>query len=122
MAGAPKTRAADVTGRKREQLQKQHAEEIARRADEISTATAAQAEKDANSVTDLTQESGPVVVDSVEEVEASVSEASVVIRVNEDIDDMTLGVGNVYSFKMGQKYKVPKAVADHLEEKGYVWH
>lgn len=121
MAAAPKTRASDMTGRKREQLQKEHAEEIARRSEEMSVAAAVQAEADANSVTDLTQRE-PVVVDSVEEVEASLSESTVVIRVNEDIDDMTLGVGNMYSFKMGQKYKVPKAVADHLEEKGYVWH
>ena len=121
MAAAPKTRASDLTGRNREKLQKEHAEEIARRADEISTATAAQAEADANSVTDLTGTT-PVVVDSVEEVEASLSESTVVIRVNEDIDDMTLGVGTLYTFKMGQKYKVPKAVADHLEEKGFVWH
>lgn len=122
MAAAPKTRAADVTGRQREKLQKEHAEELARRADEISTAAAAQAEADANSVTDLTQGSAPVVVDSVEEVEASLTEESVIIRVNEDIEEMTLGVGNHYTFKMGQKYKVAKSVADHLEEKGLVWH
>lgn len=121
MAAAPKTRAADLTGRNREKLQKEHAEEIARRAEEISTATAAQAEADANSITDLTQ-GNPVIVDSVEEVEASLTENTVVIRVNEDIEDMTLGVGTLYTFKMGQKYKVPKAVADHLEEKGMVWH
>lgn len=121
MAAAPKTRAADLTGRNREKLQKEHAEELARRADEISTAAAVQAEIDATSVTDLTQ-NAPVVVDSVEEVDASLSENSVIVRVNEDIDDMTLGVGTLYTFKMGQKYKVPKAVADHLEEKGLIWH
>jgi hypothetical protein len=46
----------------------------------------------------------------------------VLIRVNEDLDDVTIGVGNHYSFKMGQKYKVSKQIADHLEEKGYIWH
>ncbi len=86
-------------------------------------ATAAAASEAANSITDLTgRPDAPVIVDSVEEVEINVSEAVVVIRVNEDIEDMTLGVGNNYTFKAGQKYKVPKHVADHLEEKGYVWH
>jgi menaquinone-dependent protoporphyrinogen IX oxidase len=33
---------------------------------------------------------------------------------------MTLGAGNYYSFKAGQKYKVTKAVAEHLQEKGYL--
>ena len=121
MAAAPKTRASDYTGRQREKLQKDNAEEIARRAEEISTATAVQAEKDANSVTDLTQ-GAPVVIDSVEEVLPTLTENTVVIRVNEDVEDMTIGVGNHYSFKMGQKYKVSKQIADHLEEKGLVWH
>ncbi len=33
---------------------------------------------------------------------------------------MTLGAGNYYSFKAGQKYKVSRQVAQHLEEKGYL--
>ncbi len=33
---------------------------------------------------------------------------------------MTLGAGNNYSFKAGQKYVVSKAVAQHLREKGYL--
>ena len=118
---AAKTRASDYTGRQREKLQKDNAEEIARRADEISTATAVQAEKDATSVTDLTQ-GAPVVVDSVEEIAPTLTENTVLIRVNEDLEDVTFGVGNHYTFKMGQKYKVPKNLADHLEEKGYIWH
>lgn len=50
------------------------------------------------------------------------SEQTAVIRVNEDLPDMTFGVGNHYSFEVGKQYRVPKDVADHLEEKGYVWH
>lgn len=122
MAGA-RPKANDFTGREREKLQKEHAEELARRSEEMSMATAAAADAAANTITDLTQNPGvPTVIDSVEEVEINVSEAVVVIRVNEDIEDMTLGVGNNYTFKAGQKYKVPKHVADHLEEKGYIWH
>lgn len=46
----------------------------------------------------------------------------VTIRVNEDLDNVTIGVDNHYNFQAGRQYKVPKNVADHLEEKGYVWH
>lgn len=122
MAGA-RPKASDFTGREREKLQKDHAEELARRADEISMATIAAEEAASNSVTDLTANpSKPVIIDSVEEVEINLSEATVIIRVNEDVEDMTFGVGNNYTFKAGQKYKVPRNVADHLEEKGYIWH
>jgi len=43
-----------------------------------------------------------------------------VIRVVEDIENMTLGAGNNYSFKAGQKYSVTQQVATHLREKGYL--
>lgn len=45
-----------------------------------------------------------------------------VIRVNTTLEDVTIGQGNLYSFKEGEKYRVPSHVADHLEEKGLVWH
>jgi hypothetical protein len=122
MAGA-RTKATDYTGREREKLQKEHAEEMKLRAEEMSMATAAKVSEASNSITDLTENSSaPVILDSIEEVEVSVNEPNVVIRVNEDIEDMTLGVGTLYTFKAGQKYKVKKEVADHLEEKGYIWH
>lgn len=44
------------------------------------------------------------------------------LRVNTDLENVTIGWGNNYSFFVGQKYKVPQHVYDHLEEKGYVWH
>lgn len=47
--------------------------------------------------------------------------SSEVVRVNEDIS-MTYGAGNHYDFEAGKKYRVPKAVAKHLEEKGLIWH
>lgn len=49
-------------------------------------------------------------------------EATAIIRVNEDLDNVTIGAGNHYSFEMGVRYRVPLHVALHLEEKGYVWH
>ena len=59
-----------------------------------------------------------VIVDSP--IEVGGSDATVVIRVVEDIENMTLGAGNNYSFKAGQKYSVTQAVATHLREKGYL--
>lgn len=47
---------------------------------------------------------------------------SVIIRINTDLDDVTIGAGNNYNFKEGERYRVPVHVATHLEEKGYVWH
>lgn len=52
----------------------------------------------------------------------NVDDATVVIRVNADIEQMTLGVGNHYNFEAGSRYRVPIHVARHLEEKGLVWH
>lgn len=45
-----------------------------------------------------------------------------VIRVNTDLDAVTVGYGNTYAFVEGRKYRVPSEVADHLEGLGYVWH
>jgi hypothetical protein len=46
----------------------------------------------------------------------------VIVRVNESIDQMTYGAGNHYTFVAGQRYRVPRDVAEHLEEAGLVWH
>jgi hypothetical protein len=46
----------------------------------------------------------------------------VIIRVNCDLEEVTLGYGNTVSFKEGGRYRVPRWMADHLDEKGLVWH
>ena len=45
----------------------------------------------------------------------------VVIRTITDIEDMTYGVGNNYTFKAGVKYRVPSHLATYLEQLGYIW-
>jgi len=62
--------------------------------------------------------------DEVEEVGGPVDDGDrpVVIRAKETIENMTFGVDNHYSFQEGRQYKVPKRVADHMEEKNLVWH
>ncbi len=51
-----------------------------------------------------------------------VGEPEVVIRVNTDLKQVTIGVGNEYDFERGKRYRVPRHVALHLEERGYVYH
>jgi hypothetical protein len=108
----------DVTGRKRVEAQAQYEAEQQDRSDELS-AVAAKKENQLNETIDATVPNrATVIVDNP--VELSTDDDSVTIRVVADIEHMTLGVGNLYSFKAGQKYKVSKHVAQHLEEKGYL--
>jgi hypothetical protein len=117
-----KAKVTDVTGRQREEQMKAHAEELAQRAGEMSMASAVAAAKLETEITDLTNPSNPTtVIDEVESVGVSLADDVQVIRLAEDLDFVTIGVGNHYSFKAGQKYKVPKHVAAHLQEKGYLY-
>ena len=115
-----KAKVSDVTGRQREEQLKAVAEQQASRVNEISMATVAQSYKDEVEVTDLTTPSNPTIIDEVESVGVSLADDQVVVRVIEDLEMMTFGSGNYYSFKAGKKYKVSKALANHLEEKGYL--
>lgn len=45
-----------------------------------------------------------------------------VIQVNTDLEGVTFGAGTSYDFRVGRRYRVPAALAAHLEEKGYLWH
>ena len=63
----------------------------------------------------------PLVLDEIENVGVSTAGDMVVIRTITDIDDMTFGVGNAYSFKAGVKYRVPATLAAYLEQLGYIW-
>ena len=117
-----KAKVTDVTGRQREEQLKAHAEELAQRAGEMSMASAVAAAKLETEITDLTNPTSPTtVIDEVESVGVSLADDVQVIRLAEDLDFVTIGVGNHYSFKAGQKYKVPKHVAAHLQEKGYLY-
>ena len=114
-------KATDYTGRQREALAKEFAEEQSKRAGEMSLATAEAQYKAENEVIDATQPNRltTIVVDEVKTTGASGND-TVVIRVTDDIENMTLGAGTSYTFKVGNKYSVTKDVAAHLQEKGYV--
>lgn len=48
-----------------------------------------------------------------------------IIRVNEDIEEMTWSANNrmeSYSFQAGNRYKVPVYIAHELEAVGKLWH
>lgn len=110
----------DVTGRKRDELAAANIDAINKRAETMSLATAEAQIKLETEVIDATQPNRPtIVVDKVTKV-GSQDGDTVEIRVIADVESMTLGAGNVYSFKAGQKYQVTKSVANHLKEKGYL--
>lgn len=117
-----KARPTDFTGRQRDKQLKEHAAELAARADEISLQTAAEAERLTNEIVDVTKANEPTIIDEIENVGVSTADNSVVMRVNTDIEDMTFGKGNTYTFKVGVKYKVHKDLHDYLDDLGYVWH
>ncbi len=116
-----KAKVTDVTGREREAQIKAHAEELASRANEISMASITAQAKLETEVIDISVPSKPTVIDEVEALGVSLADDTTVIRVAEDLENVTIGAGNHFSFKAGQKYKVPKFVAVHLQEKGYLY-
>jgi sRNA-binding protein len=117
---ATKAKPTDATGRVREQLLEANAQVQSDRAAEMSMATAqAKIALDVNVVDATVPDRQTVIVDEPVTV-GSPSDENVEIRVIQDIENMTLGVGNNYNFKAGQRYKVTKDVALHLKEKGYL--
>ena len=114
-----KAKPTDATGVLREKLQEANAEKMAEAAANMSMATAEAKVKLETEVIDATVPSRQtVIVDEV--ITVGKADDSVEIRVIEDIENMTLGAGNNYNFKKGQKYRVTSQVAQHLKEKGYL--
>jgi hypothetical protein len=115
----------DATGVAAEKAAKKNADELKRRQEEISIANQLEAESLERDVFDPKKPDTPLVLDEIEDVGVSVSNEYVVIRTVTDIDDMTFGVVNgtpqSYSFKAGAKYRVPRYLADYLEQLGYIW-
>jgi hypothetical protein len=116
---ASKVKPTDVTGRAREEQVAANAEALAERAGEMSMATATSKAKLVETIDATVPDRQTVIVESTIEVGGS-KDDKVEIRVIEDIENMTLGAGNNYTFKAGQKYAVTKTVAQHLKEKGYL--
>ena len=111
----------DATGKAAEQAAKKNAEALKKRKEEISIATQLEAESLEKDVFDPKKPDAPLVLDEIENVGVSTAGDMVIIRTITDIDDMSYGVGNTYTFKAGVKYRVPRSLADYLEQLGYIW-
>ena len=111
----------DATGRAAEAATKKNAEELRKRQDEISVSVQLERESLERDVFDPKKPDTPIVLDEIQEVGVSLANDKVIIRTITDIDEMTYGVGNVYSFKAGVKYSVTRDLADYLEGLGYIW-
>ena len=111
----------DATGKAAEQAAKKNAEALKKRKEEISIATQLETESLEKDVFDPKKPDAPLVLDEIENVGVSTAGDRVIIRTITDIDDMSYGVGNTYTFKAGVKYRVPRSLADYLEQLGYIW-
>jgi hypothetical protein len=111
----------DATGLAAEKATKANQEELRKRKDEISIAAQIEAESLENDVFDPKAPDAPLVLDEIENVGVTTANDMVVIRTITDIDEMTYGVGNHYTFKAGVKYRVPANLANYLEQLGYIW-
>ena len=120
MANTP-TSPLDATGRAAETAAKKNAAELKKRKDETSIAAQIEAESLENDVFDPKHPDAPLVLDEIENLGVSTAGDMVVIRTITDIDDMTYGVGNTFTFKAGVKYRVPSGLAAYLEQLGYIW-
>ena len=120
MANKP-TSPLDATGKAAEDAAKRNAAELKKRQDEISISRAQEEELLETAVFDPRKPDEPLLIDEIEEVGFGTKDEKVIVRTITDIEDMTFGVGNTYTFKAGQKYSVSKELAAYLEQLGYIW-
>ena len=120
MANKP-TSPLDATGLAAEKAAKANQEALRKRKDEISIAAQIEAESLENDVFDPKHPEAPLVLDEIEDIGVSVAGDMVVIRTITDVEEMTYGVGNHFTFKAGVKYRVPSGLATYLEQLGYIW-
>jgi hypothetical protein len=112
----------DFTGRQAANLAAQASEEKKQAAQNMAMITAEKEQKFADEIKDMTvTPSEPTIVDEVVEIGVELADNSVVVRLAEDVENMTYGHGNTYNFVAGGKYKVPKYVAERLEELGLLY-
>lgn len=124
MANKP-TSPLDATGRAVEDAAKRTSAEQTKREEEIAQSRRAEELSLATDVFDPKQPDKPILIDEIEEVGVAVNNDTVIIRTVTDIEDMTYGVINGtpqnYTFKQGVKYRVPRDLANYLQDLGYIW-
>lgn len=119
----------DYTGQRKARLAQQYAEEQALAAQSKTLVTQVVTEGQ-NEVIDLFCDKdyenlqGQVVegegVTEVDHVDPQF--AAVKFRASEDQDQVTVGQGREFNLKAGRTYRAPRWVAQHLDDKGMVWH
>lgn len=121
MATARKS-AGDFTGRTAVKQQSDNKEALAKRAQEISIMAEIEAEELA---TPIDYSEGPSTKqeksDELEVHEVELEEPTRTIIPNTNLESVTFGAGNHYTFNEGRKYVVSADLARHLKEKGYLW-
>lgn len=116
----PRKRAGDMTGLETERLQKEHQEELKKRAAEISMMQEIEAEENE---TPIDYSAGPLTrAPEIEEEEIALTPATQTIIPNTTLESVTYGAGKHYSFEEGRKYTVPRELAEHLRSKGLLWN
>ena len=111
----------DATGRAKQVSEKANAKAAQDRKDQLSMATKAEKELMSTGTFDPRNQAETINLDEVEQVGVSLTNDLTTIRTQVDIENMTWGVGNNYTFKAGVKYLVPTELADYLAHLGYVW-
>lgn len=121
----PKANSGDFTGRQRDKAIAEFQDEVERRNQEMAMATQIAAKNLETEVVDLSNPDVPVVMEEedldVQEETVELEEKTVVIRVNEAVKPTFAKVTYDLS-EVGRKYRVPAHLAQHLEEKGLIWH
>jgi hypothetical protein len=108
----------DFTGKQRKELADANAEELAQTAKQMSMIQ--QVEVETNELDAFDGKTGAS-VGRAAALTVDPTEDYALIKVVEDIQDMTFGVGNNFSFEVGKQYKVPMDLAVYLDGLGYVW-
>jgi|SRR5581483_8174320 len=139
--GAKAPQPGDMTAVRKAALEEQHAEEQAARAAELSMLAETDTWEKQNTVVDYTGADTPL--PEVKPVEDDANPVREII-IKYPIEQMAFGrevikeaeldgngnvlvpavLGNIryFDFEEGRRYRVPRPLADHLDERGYVFH
>lgn len=121
MAPITRPKPTDATGIARAKEIKKNSDEIKRRSDELTTLASVEAHRLETEVFDPKKDDETIVIDEVVTLGAELADDSIIVRLVADIDSMTWGYGNDFTFKAGVKYKVPRDLAQHLDSLGYLY-
>jgi len=118
----PRKRVGDLTGIETQRLQKENQEELKKRALEIAMMNELEAEE--NDIP-IDYSNGPISAVPQDELkfeeEIQVESPTRTITPITNLEQVTFGSGNHYTFEEGRKYVVPLELARHLSSKGLLW-